>query len=130
SRDSFSEVDGRYLFGDLPPGQYQLRVDPTTLPPGMIAEPAVRTMPVKPGQTTDGADFRIVRPVINRPAPVMTSVPKPKPPAPQAPAVQPAAAPRAANVGNPARPSAPLLQTPDLQLHVSEAPALPQAPLV
>ncbi len=55
-----TDADGGYLFEDLPPGKYDILVDPTTLPSGMNQT----TNPVLPGsdfgnQTQDGAGYSI-----------------------------------------------------------------------
>jgi hypothetical protein len=68
-RDTFSERDGEFLLGDLAPGTYVVRLDPAAIPRGLVATPATRTVQVKPGQSTGGADFRLDRPVIVRPVP-------------------------------------------------------------
>jgi hypothetical protein len=65
-RDTFSEGDGSFVLGDLAPGTYVLRLDPATVPRGLVSTPATRTVQVKPGQATGGADFRLVRPVIEK----------------------------------------------------------------
>ena len=67
-RDAFSEGDGSFVLADLAPGTYVLRLDPATVPRGLVPTPATRTVQVKPGQATGGADFRLVRPVIEKQA--------------------------------------------------------------
>lgn len=65
-RETFSEGDGSFVLGDLAPGTYVLRLDPASVPRGLVSTPATRTVQVKPGQSTGGADFRLVRPVIEK----------------------------------------------------------------
>ena len=72
-RDTFSELDGGFGLGDLPPGSYQLRVDPSTVPAGYVVRPSVLTSDVKPGTTSGGADFRLTRPVVAKAAPTEES---------------------------------------------------------
>ena len=69
NRESFSEREGDFVLADLPPGTYQLSVDAATIPRGFVATPEVRTVQVKSGQSTDGVDFVLARPVIVKPAP-------------------------------------------------------------
>ena len=69
NRESFAEGDGSFLFGDLPPGRYQLQLDSATVPASFVSRPAMLTVEVKPGQRTGAANFRLVRPVIVKSAP-------------------------------------------------------------
>ncbi len=73
NRDTFSEGDGGFVLGDIPPGTYELKVDPTSIPAGFVARPEVRAVEVKPGQTTKSVEFRLVRPVIAKAAPPPTA---------------------------------------------------------
>jgi hypothetical protein len=74
-RETFSEANGVFILSDLPPGMYDLRLDPTTVPAGFVSEPAVRTAELKPGQNLREVDFHLARPVIEIPVP-----PQPSPP--------------------------------------------------
>jgi hypothetical protein len=70
--DTISEVNGSFFIGDLAPGAYQVRVDESTVPVGLIATPAVITVTVKPGVTSQEIAFRLVvpqTPVIERQLP-------------------------------------------------------------
>jgi hypothetical protein len=69
NRETFSEREGDFALADLPPGRYQLKVDTATIPRGFVATPDARTVQVKSGQSTDGVDFVLARPVIVKPAP-------------------------------------------------------------
>ncbi|MEO7649944.1 MAG: carboxypeptidase-like regulatory domain-containing protein, partial [Bryobacteraceae bacterium] len=68
-RDTFSEGDGAFVLGDLPPGTYQLRLDPATVPASFVARPASQTVQVKPGRTVSGVALNIVKSVVVRAAP-------------------------------------------------------------
>jgi hypothetical protein len=71
-RDTFSEGNGVFLFGDLPPGEYEVRLDPTSLPKGYAAQPSSYVVRVSPGATSREPRFRLVippKPVIVIPAP-------------------------------------------------------------
>jgi hypothetical protein len=72
NKDSFSENDGSYVFGDLPPGVYQVRLDPATTPASFVSRPAVQTVEVKSGATATAPEFRLMRPVVVRSAPAPT----------------------------------------------------------
>jgi hypothetical protein len=65
-RDAYSEGDGTFLLGDLVPGSYTVRLDPASVPRGLVPEPASRTVIVTPGQTVGGVEFRLARPVIQK----------------------------------------------------------------
>ena len=69
NRETFSEVEGDFILADLPPGSYELKIDPASIPTGFAATPALRTVEVKPGGSTDGIDFVLARPVVVKPAP-------------------------------------------------------------
>ena len=62
NRDTYAEGDGTFVLGDLPPGTYQLHVDPDTIPRNVVVQPAIRTVEVKSGNSSEGADFRLARP--------------------------------------------------------------------
>ncbi len=68
-RDTFSEADGAFVIGDLPPGAYSLRVDPATVPAGFAGNPATQTVQVKPGGISRDVDFHLLRKVIEKAAP-------------------------------------------------------------
>ena len=64
-RDTFTESDGTFLLGDLVPGTYVVRLDPgPSVPQWFPSRPASRTVVVTSGQTVDGVEFRLVRPVM------------------------------------------------------------------
>ena len=67
-RDTFTEGDGTFLLGDLVPGTYMVRLDPASVPRGLVPAPASRTVVVIPGQTVGGVEFRLARPVIEKQA--------------------------------------------------------------
>jgi hypothetical protein len=69
NKDTFSEGDGNFVLGDLPPGTYQLHVDPVSLPTGFVPSPATRTIEVKPGQSSGNVDFLLAKPIIMKTAP-------------------------------------------------------------
>lgn len=69
NRDAFTEGDGTFLLGDLPPGAYQLKVDYSSVPPNFICKPEIRSVEVKPGESVGAVDFRLTRPVIMKSAP-------------------------------------------------------------
>jgi hypothetical protein len=71
-RDTFSEGNGVFLFGDLPPGEYEVRLDASTLPKGYVAQPSSYVVRVTPGATSREPRFRLVippKPVMVIPAP-------------------------------------------------------------
>ncbi len=74
NRDTFSEGDGAFVLGDLPPGQYQLRLDPAVVPPSFVPRPAMQTVQVKPGQTVSGVVLNVVKSVVMRTAPASQPV--------------------------------------------------------
>ena len=72
-RDTFSENTGNFLMSDLPPGNYELRVDPETVPQFYVSKPEVVHIEVKPGRATDNIQFQLVipqRPVIEKSLPL------------------------------------------------------------
>ena len=79
NRDTFTEGDGGFVMGDLPPGKYQIRIDPTNIPSNLICGPASQIVEVKSGQITDAVEFRLTRPVIVRPAPPVGRIATRKP---------------------------------------------------
>ncbi|MFH1573512.1 MAG: hypothetical protein ABIG68_05980, partial [Acidobacteriota bacterium] len=84
SRDAYSEANGRFLLGDLSPGTYQLKLDPSTLPGGYVPNPATQTVEVPSGDTVADVSFLLVfppKPVIERVLPDSTA-PAPPPPMP------------------------------------------------
>ena len=71
-RDTFSEFNGNFLLSDLPPGTYDLRVDPETVPQSYVSKPEVMRIEVKPGRASDNVQFQLVippRPVIEKSLP-------------------------------------------------------------
>ncbi len=68
-RDTFSEADGTFVLGDLPPGRYVLRVDPSTVPSGYTITPASQAIDLKPNDHIRNADFQLARTVIQQAAP-------------------------------------------------------------
>jgi hypothetical protein len=52
--DAYSESNGIFLIGDLPPGRYELHLDPTSLPRGYVAQPSSVTLTV----TSEGSRGR------------------------------------------------------------------------
>ena len=69
NRDTYSEGDGAFILADLPPGTYELHLDPTTVPAGFAPIMSLRTVELKPGQSVGGTDFRLARPVVVKQAP-------------------------------------------------------------
>ena len=70
--DSYSDLNGNLILGSLPPGTYQLRLDPATLPDGY--RPISESIPIQvmPGETLRGVTFRLVippKPVIRKELP-------------------------------------------------------------
>jgi hypothetical protein len=86
--DTFSEANGYFLLGDLPPGTYVLRPDPASIPAGYVAEPSSLVAEVRAGQTVSGIVFRLripPKPVIEKALPpqeVQFSGPAPAPGSP------------------------------------------------
>ncbi|MEO8660359.1 MAG: carboxypeptidase-like regulatory domain-containing protein [Bryobacteraceae bacterium] len=72
NRDSFSESDGAFVLGDLPPGSYLLRLDPATVPGSFVCHPATQTIEVRSGKSSAAVEFRLLRPVIVRLAPALS----------------------------------------------------------
>lgn len=72
NRDTFSESDGAFVLGDLPPGTYQLRLDPASVPGSFVCHPAMQTVEVKSGKISSDVNFRLARPVIVRSAPPLS----------------------------------------------------------
>jgi hypothetical protein len=72
NRDTFSESDGTFIMGDLPPGIYQIRMDPASVPGSFVCQPAMQTVEVKSGTLSTTAEFRLLRPVIVRSAPPLS----------------------------------------------------------
>jgi hypothetical protein len=74
--DTFSEVDGHFLLGDMPPGEYAFRLDPATVPSNYTAQQGVVSVTVKAGETVDGILFELVvppKPVIQRTLPPLVA---------------------------------------------------------
>jgi hypothetical protein len=71
-QDTYTELNGDFLLGDLPPGVYELRLDPESLPPGLSPKPVEVRIEVTPSSTIRGVKFRLekpMRPVIEIQAP-------------------------------------------------------------
>ncbi len=60
--DTFSEVDGHFLLGDLPSGDYSFRIDPGTIPAKYAPKQSVLSVNLKAGQTVSGILFELVVP--------------------------------------------------------------------
>ena len=69
NRDTFSEGDGTFVLGDLPPGLYQVRLDPASIPASFVSIPVTQTLVVKSGESATALGFQVVRPVVARSAP-------------------------------------------------------------
>jgi hypothetical protein len=70
--DSFSELNGIFLIGDLPPGSYELKLDRETLPEGYAPKPPSIHVLVKPGNTLMNVAFLLVippKPVVQKTLP-------------------------------------------------------------
>ncbi|MEO8595545.1 MAG: SdrD B-like domain-containing protein [Candidatus Solibacter sp.] len=70
--DTYSEANGAFLLGDLPPGQYELRPDPASVPPGYVPQPSRAVVTVTPGGVSRDTVFKLAippRPVIQIQAP-------------------------------------------------------------
>lgn len=65
-RDAYSNAEGRFTASDLPPGTFELRIDPATLPPGFVVTPPVHTVVVKPGSGTPDVVFRVGRAIVRK----------------------------------------------------------------
>jgi hypothetical protein len=68
--DSFSELNGIFLIGDLPPGSYELKLDRETLPDGYVPMPPSIHVQVEPGKTLMDVAFQLVIP----PKPVVQKI--------------------------------------------------------
>ncbi len=85
--DTFSEMNGRFLLGDLAPGTYSLHLDPDGLPEGYAPQPASVVVRVEAGVASRDVKFRLAvppRPVIEIRAPAQTVTLPPPPPTPPA----------------------------------------------
>src|SRR5207244_28125 len=58
-RDTFSEGNGSFLLGDLAPGQYEVHVDPASVPKGYVSQPPSYVVQVAPGATARPPRFRL-----------------------------------------------------------------------
>jgi hypothetical protein len=68
-RDTFSESNGSFLMSDLPPGSYELKVDPGSIPEHYVSNPVAVRVQITPGVTPDEVRFQLIpqsRPVIER----------------------------------------------------------------
>jgi hypothetical protein len=82
--DALSEINGMFLLGDLPPGNYELKLDRATLPAGYVAKTDPIRVVVKPGETATGVAFQLAIP----PKPIIQKILSPqteKPPVPGSP---------------------------------------------
>ena len=57
--DTYTESNGVFIAGDLPPAVYELRVDPATIPLGYVSNPEMVRIPVNPGETVDNVRFTV-----------------------------------------------------------------------
>jgi hypothetical protein len=72
-RDTFSELNGNFLLGDLPPGSYELHIDTETIPQSYVPKPTSVRVEVRPGKLSDDVRFQLVippRPVIEKELPI------------------------------------------------------------
>jgi hypothetical protein len=60
--DTYTEANGSFTLGDLPPGRYELRIDPATLPAGYVSQPVSTTVIVEPGAHPPVVRFKLVVP--------------------------------------------------------------------
>jgi hypothetical protein len=60
--DALSEINGMFLLGDLPPGDYELKLDRATIPAGYVARIDPIRVVVKPGETVTGVAFQLAVP--------------------------------------------------------------------
>ena len=56
------EVDGQFLLGDLPPGEYSFHLDPGTIPANYKPKQSIVTVNLKPGESLSGIRFELVVP--------------------------------------------------------------------
>jgi hypothetical protein len=71
-QDTYSETSGNFILGDLPPRQYQLRIDPASIPKGYASQPSLLTVTVRPGEVLRNVIFKLVippKPVIEKTLP-------------------------------------------------------------
>lgn len=60
--DSFSELNGLFIIGDLPPGDYEVRLDRESLPPGYETRPPVIRVALEPGKDSPEVSFLLIIP--------------------------------------------------------------------
>ncbi len=60
--DTFSEVDGQFLLGDLPPGEYSFHLDPATIPANYQPKQSIVSVNLKSGESLTGIRFELVVP--------------------------------------------------------------------
>jgi hypothetical protein len=60
--DTFSEINGQFFIGDLPPGDYAFRLDPNTVPKNYAPKQSVVAVTVKAGESVDGILFQLMVP--------------------------------------------------------------------
>ncbi|WP_144720338.1 SdrD B-like domain-containing protein [Agrococcus jejuensis] len=70
--ETVTDADGRYLFEDVAPGEYVVRIDLSTVPEGyeVTQGGAELAVVVGPGESVLTADFPLALPVVVAPAPV------------------------------------------------------------
>jgi hypothetical protein len=61
-RETFSEINGSFLAGDLPPGTYEVRLDPASLPEGYLPRVPRYSVVVKPGEASSEILFTLAVP--------------------------------------------------------------------
>ena len=66
--NTYTDAGGAYRFMNILPGEYELSVDPETLPAGAVtAVPLPFKIKLEPGRTAGGVDFLVIpRPVIRK----------------------------------------------------------------
>ena len=57
--DTYTESNGLFVAGDLPPAVYEIRVDPNTIPKGYVSTPEMVQITVNPGQTVENVQFTV-----------------------------------------------------------------------
>jgi hypothetical protein len=72
--DALSEINGMFLLGDLPPGDYELKLDRANIPAGYVAKNGSIRVVVKPGQTVTGVSFQLAVP----PKPIIQKILSPE----------------------------------------------------
>ena len=57
ANETFTELAGMFLLSDLPPGKYELKLDPATLPAGSISQPETISLEINPGDFIRNISF-------------------------------------------------------------------------